>query len=262
MNQRLAFVPVISLCACAGAITALGGTLTVDDAEMAGLTDEQKAPFRSHEVAEAKARKELEARRVARVTADRDVEIAEWAIRREEASQKIAELRFEGAQSTKNADAMLPARVGRDEQRHAVEVAKAEHAYREAEENHREALVDEAEAALEFAVAVLQLERMKAVLASHKSPTPEDAERLASFEKQVADRKAALTNESASAAETHEAIASVEQTWRTAKEKQPAEGGGDKTEATAPSGAAAPAAKPNPETEATKAGAPNAMKVP
>jgi hypothetical protein len=168
----------------------VGGCATisqrVDPTELAALTPEQRAKVEPAEATLKAAMAERDERRDEDQSAKRRVEIAEAVIQREEADLRVAELKFDAAEDTRDADAMLPARQRRDRAKAALARAQAEHVVRVAEEEVWRAQVKQAEARVEAAEAALEVARLEAVLRAKEKLTPEDEKRRAEFNEQAA----------------------------------------------------------------------------
>src|SRR5512138_1831877 len=148
MNRCLLVVLLIVTGACAS-----GPKHVVADSELTllggkGLDAVDAARKEEHEAHQALAARERE-----KQAALRDIRIAEYAIRRDEADLEVARLQFEAIQETHDADAMLPANSRRAKAEHAVATSKAELAFRRAAWDFHAARVDEAEAAVGVALA-------------------------------------------------------------------------------------------------------------
>src|SRR6266571_6976106 len=121
MNRSLYVVLLIAAGACAS-----GPRHTVADSELALVGGKGLDGVDAARKEEEAARQALKARQVEEQAAQREIRIAEYAIRRDEADLEVARLRFEAIQETHDADAMLPANNRRAKAEHAVATSKAE----------------------------------------------------------------------------------------------------------------------------------------
>src|SRR5512133_442140 len=124
MNRSLCFVLLIAAGACAG-----GPKHTVADTELAALGGKGLDAVEEARKEEEAAQQALAARRAEDLAALREIRIADFAIRRDEADLEVAKLRFEAVQETHDADAMLPANARRAKAEHAVATSRAERVF-------------------------------------------------------------------------------------------------------------------------------------
>jgi len=214
MNRNLLFAVVLLAAGC--------HTLkTVPDAELAPLGGQGLEAVEAARADEAAAREALEARRAEAQAALRGVRIAEWSIRRDEASLAIARLRFEAAQETQDADRMLPANARRAQAEHDVATSKAELAFRQAAHGHAVARADEAEASVAVAVATGERAKLDALLAERDPLTPDQIKRKAAFEEQLARAKGSLAEEGARVERTKAAMEEAEESWKALAAQKP-----------------------------------------
>src|SRR5512145_2513721 len=146
MNRSLCLSLLLAAGACAS-----GPKYTVPDSELAILGGKGLDAVEAARQEEAAARQALAARQAEDRTALREIRIAEYAIRRDEADLEVARLKFEAIQETHDADAMLPAKGRRAQAERAVATSKAELAFRRAFHEQRSAQVDEAQATVAVA---------------------------------------------------------------------------------------------------------------
>lgn len=209
MNRIVFVVLLLAAGGCAG-----GPKHVVPDAELAVLGGKGLEGVDAARAEEAAARKALETRRAEQVVAQREVRIAEFAIRRDEADLEVARLQFEGVQETHEADAMLPANARRGKAAHAVETSRAELTYRRAALRHAGTRIDEAEAAVRLSLAKLERAKLEAVLGGETNLQPAQAQRKAAFDVQLSDAQAALAARSAEVVKTEGAMQAAESEWK------------------------------------------------
>ncbi len=181
-------------------------SLRVAEAELAPLSAEQRAAYGPAEEALTAAQAERGDIRKRHEEALRQVKISEELINKAEADLRVAQLSFDSAQETRNADAMLPAKEQREKAEQALAHARAEHAVREAEEDLAQAQLDQADAQVDVAEADLELARLEAVLAAKEKVTPEDEERRANFKSQAADAELSLAHKKQDTADAQTAL--------------------------------------------------------
>lgn len=215
MNRAL-FLVLLAAAGCAGAIQH-----TVPDSELAILGGKGMEAIDAARREEEAARQALEARRLEERSAQREVRIAEQAIRRDDAALAIARLRFEAVQETHDADAMLPANARRAEAEHALATSRAELVYRQAARDHAIARVAEAEAAVDVARARLERAKLEAVLGGEEALLPKQAERKAAFELQLSKAQAVLAERSARTARARGAMEAAEGDWKALASRKP-----------------------------------------
>jgi hypothetical protein len=209
MNRSLSLVLLIALGACAR-----GPKHTVADTELSVLGGKGLDAVDAARQEEAAAQQALVARRAEDLAAQREIRIADYAIRRDEADLEVARLRFEAIQETHDADAMLPANGRRAKAEHAVATSKAELAYRQAARAHASARVDEAEAAVALALARIERAKLDAVLGGQQNLLPQQVERKAAFDVQLAKAQAALAEQSAEVVQAANAMQAAESDWK------------------------------------------------
>lgn len=163
---------------------------------------------------EESAVKELEVRRAEDQAALREIRIAEYAIRRDEADLEVARLRFEAIQESRDADTLLPANRRRAQAEHALATSNAELSFRQAARNHQAARVEEAEAALAVARAKVESAKLDAVLGDPANLQPPQAQRKAAFDLQLSQAQAALAERSARVLQTKSAMQAAESEWK------------------------------------------------
>jgi hypothetical protein len=209
MNRSLFVVLLVSAVACAS-----GPRYTVADTELALLGGKGLDGVDAARKEEEAARQALVARRAEDQSALREIRIAEYAIRRDEADLEVARLRFEAIQETHDADAMLPANSRRAKAEHAVATSRAELSFRQAARVYHDARVDEAEAAVALALARIERAKLDAVLGGEPNLLPPQAERKASFEVQLAKAKAALSEQTERVVKATGAMQASESEWK------------------------------------------------
>jgi hypothetical protein len=192
MNRNLWIVLLLATGACAG-----GPRHKVADTELAVLGGKGLDAVEEARKEEESARQALEARLAEDRAAQREVRIAEYAIRRDEADLEVARLRFEAIQETHDADTMLPANKRRAQAEHAVATSEAELSFRRAARSFHAARVDEAEAAVRVALARIERAKLDAVLGGQPTLLPPQAERKAAFDVQLSQAQASLAEQSA-----------------------------------------------------------------
>src|SRR5512145_920301 len=138
MKRSLFVLLVLAAGACAS-----GPKHTVADNELAALGGRGAEGIEEARKEEAAARQALEARKVEAQAALREIRIAEYSIRRDEAALEVARLRLEVAQETHDADAMLPANDRRTAAEQALASSRAELVFRRTARDQRVARVDE-----------------------------------------------------------------------------------------------------------------------
>jgi len=209
MNRSLCLVLLLAAGACAG-----GPKHKVADTELAVLGGKGLDAVEAARKEEEAAQQALGARRADDQAAQREIRIAEWAIRRDEADLEVARLRFEAIQETHDADAMLPANARRSKAERAVATSRAELSFRQAARSHAVARIDEAEAAVGLALARIERAKLDAVLAGQANLPPPQVERKAAFEVQLAKAQAALAERSARVVEAQNAMQAAESEWK------------------------------------------------
>jgi hypothetical protein len=209
MNRSLFVLLLLAAGACAS-----GPKHTVPDSELAILGGKGLDGVEAARQEEAAARQALAARQAEDRTAQREIRIAEYAIRRDEADLEVARLRFEAIQETHDADAMLPAKSRRAQAEHAVETSRAELSFRRAVRDQRVAQVDEAEAAVAVALARVERAKLDAVLGGEGNLLPAQLERKAAFESQLAKAQATFADRSARVVKATGAMQAAEAGWK------------------------------------------------
>lgn len=196
------------------------GPVPVADAELSALTGKSLEPVEAARKEETSTRQAIEARRLDLNAALREIRIADAAARRDEADLEVARLRLEGAQETKDADAMLPAKDRRAKAERAAAASQAEVPYRQAARAYAEARLREAEATHDVAMA--QLERAKAVaVVGDGTPLPSQIERRAGFDALVANAQAKLADATIKVARTKGDLQLAEMQWKNAASGTP-----------------------------------------
>jgi hypothetical protein len=209
MNRSLLVVFLAAAGACAS-----GPKHTVADAELTLLGGKGLDGVEAARQEEAVARQQLQGRRVEERAALREIRIAEYAIRRDEADLEVARLRFEAIQETHDADAMLPANSRRAQAEHAVAASRAELTFRRAAHDLQVARVEEAEASVAVALASVERAKLDAVLGGGPDLLPPQRERKASFEVQLAKAQASLAERSARVVQATSAMQAAEAAWK------------------------------------------------
>src|SRR5574341_2278933 len=209
MKRSLCVVLVLAAGACAG-----GPKHTVADNELAALGGRGLEGIEEARQEAAAAGQALDARRIEAQAALREIRIAEYSIRRDEAALEVARLRLEVAQETHDADAMLPANKRRAEAEHAVASSRTELVFRRAARDQRVARVDEAEAAVAVALAKVESAKLDAILVDSPSLLPAQAERKASFDSQLAKARASLAERSARVVKATGTLEAAESEWK------------------------------------------------
>jgi hypothetical protein len=209
VNRSLALLLLLAAGGCA-----IGPKYVVTDSEIALLGGKGLDAVEAARKEEAAARRELEARRAEDVPVQREIRIAEYAIRRDEADLEVARLRFEAVQEARDADTMLPAKSRREKAEHAVATSNAELGFRLAARSHLAARIDEAEAALGVALAAVERAKLDAVLAGQTTLLPPQAERKAAFELQLSQAQAALAEQTTRVAQAKRAMETAEADWK------------------------------------------------
>ncbi|MEM6531998.1 MAG: hypothetical protein AAF654_05210 [Myxococcota bacterium] len=162
-------------------------------AELQAVASTERGPITAAQTELDSAKDTLSELKAQVGAAERDVEIAEYRIRRESADVEVARLRFEAAQETRDADAMLPSRAERERTAKALEIANATLALEEAELDHLEARIDYRSAVVAVKEAELALAQVVAVQGDDASAKA--VERRAAFDTEVADAKATMAAE-------------------------------------------------------------------
>lgn len=118
--------------------------------------------------------------------AERQMNIAELMVEREVSQRAIAELRFSGAQESKDADQLLAAKDAKTaaETHWATSIAHLTH--REAMEEYAQAQVDSARRTVDVAQAALEMARFAAVSLAKNLTEQETAVQKTKFGEQVA----------------------------------------------------------------------------
>jgi hypothetical protein len=209
MNRNLWIVLLLATGACAG-----GPRHKVADTELAVLGGKGLDAVEEARKEEESARQALEARLAEDRAAQREVRIAEYAIRRDEADLEVARLRFEAIQETHDADTMLPANKRRAQAEHAVATSEAELSFRRAARSFHAARVDEAEAAVRVALARIERAKLDAVLGGQPTLLPPQAERKAAFDVQLSQAQASLAEQSARVVQVKNAMQAAESEWK------------------------------------------------
>jgi hypothetical protein len=210
----------------------------VADAELAAITGKGLEAVEAARKDEVSTRQAIEARRLELSAALREIRIAEQASRRDEADFEVARLRFEGAQETKDAEAMLPANDRRAKAERAMAASQAEVPYRQASRAYAEARLREAEAAHDVSMAQLERAKVTAVIGDG-TPLPSQEERRAGFDAQVAKAQARLADAAVKVARAKGDLQVAEQQWKAAVSGTPV------TPSPAPA-SAVPASTPKP----------------
>lgn len=209
MNRTLAVVLLLAAGACA-----FGPKHKVADTELSALGGKGLEGVEVARQEEAAAQQALGARRAENQAALREIRIAEYAIRRDEADLEVARLRFAVVQETHDAEAMLPANSRRAKAEHAVAVSRAELAFRRAVHDHAIAREDEAGSAVAVALARIESAKLDAVLGDAPTLLPAQAERKAAFEVQLSKAQAFLAERSARVAKAAAAMQAAEADWK------------------------------------------------
>jgi hypothetical protein len=215
MNRSLSFLLLLAAGACS-----LGPKYVVTEPEIAALGGKGLEAVEVARKEEAASRLELDARQKEDQAALREIRIAEYAIRRDEADLEVARLRFEAIQETHDADKMLPANGRRAQAEHAVATSKAELSFRQAARTHQAARVDEAEAALGVALARVERAKLDAVLGDQTNLQPPQAQRKAAFDLQLSQAQAALAEQSARVVQAKSAMQAAESEWKAVAGRQ------------------------------------------
>jgi hypothetical protein len=208
MNRTLCLALLLAAGACAS-----GPRHTVADSELALLGGKGLDAVDAARKEEEAARQALKARQAEDQAAVREIRIAEYAIRRDEADLEVARLRFEAIQETHEADAMLPANARRAKAEHALATSRAELAFRIAAHDLSAARVDEAEAAVALALTNVERAKLDAVLGEAQL-LPAQAERKASFEVQQAKARATLAERSERVVKLTGTMQAAEADWK------------------------------------------------
>jgi hypothetical protein len=209
MNRNLWIVLLLATGACAG-----GPRHKVADTELAVLGGKGLDAVEAARKEEESARQALAARQAEDRVAQREIRIAEYAIRRDEADLEVARLRFEAIQETHDADTMLPANKRRAQAEHAVATSEAELSFRRAARSFHAARVDEAEAAVRVALARIERAKLDAVLGGQPTLLPPQAERKAAFDVQLSQAQASLAEQSARVVQVKNAMQAAESEWK------------------------------------------------
>jgi len=209
MNRNLWIVLLLATGACAG-----GPRHKVADTELAALGGKGLDAVEAARKEEESARQALAARQAEDRVAQREIRIAEYAIRRDEADLEVARLRFEAIQETHDADTMLPANKRRAQAEHAVATSTAELSYRQAARSYQAARIDEAEAAVQLALARIERAKLDAVLGVQATLLPPQAERKAAFDVQLSQAQASLAEQGARVVQAKNAMQAAESEWK------------------------------------------------
>jgi hypothetical protein len=209
MNRSLSVLLLLAAGACA-----FGPKHVVTDAELAALGGKGLDAVEAARKEELAAHQELGARKLEDQAAIREIRIAEYQIRRDEADLEVARLRFEAVQESHDADTMLPANNRRAKAEHTLATSRAELAFRQAARTHQVARVDEAEALLGVALAKVERAKLEAVLGDQAHLQPPQAQRKAAFDLQLSQAQAAVGERSARVVQTKSAMQAAESDWK------------------------------------------------
>jgi len=177
--------------------------LVVSDAELTGISSDDRSLIDANIALLRAAEDDLKARKAALAVGERDVELAALSVSRDKTAAKIAELRFQAAQESQDADTMLPANKAREDASAQLERSVAAHAYSKAIRSYLEEMVTVGEAEVPVAGARVELSKYEAATRSGAGP---DGERLAAFKSQLAAAEAYLAEAGVSAAKAKTAM--------------------------------------------------------
>jgi len=190
--------------ACSAAICAPHRrALVVSDAELTGISTDDRARVEAKVALLKKAEDVRTTKKAALAVAEREVQIAALSVSRDKTALDIAELKFQAAQETKDADTMLPAKKAREEANTQLQRSLADQKYHKANRDYLEQMVVVGEAEIPVASANLELAKYEAATRSNGGP---DGERLAGFKSQVAAAEADLAEVQVSAAKAKTAM--------------------------------------------------------
>ncbi|MEO1482811.1 MAG: hypothetical protein AAFU77_11955 [Myxococcota bacterium] len=204
-------------------------------AQLEALDSAEREPVEANKAAVAAAKRSLAELEADVPRLERDVDIAERLIERETADVEVTRLRFEAAQDTRDADAMIPARANRARATAALELAQAQLGREEAALDLLLGRIDEASAAVEVAEAELALAEIRAVQSAASDESPEAAEREAAFETRLAESRATAASEKESVARLQTLFEKADRAYRQAAAKAPADPGQGVEPSTTPS---------------------------
>lgn len=187
MKQGL--LVVVSAALCSGACVQQRPILVVPDSSLAGISAGERTQVDAMAVLLRAAKDARVSRKSALTSVEREVQMAGLAIQRDKAAVNIAELQFQAAQETANADAMLPANKARQDAGAQLDRSTATRKYLETQRDYQQQLVRVGDA--EIAVAGAKLELTKYVALTQARGYPNE-EKLAEFKSQVAGAEADL----------------------------------------------------------------------
>ena len=175
----------------------------MSDAELTGISTDDRAQIDAKAALLRTAEDARTTQKAALAVAEREVQIATLAVSRDKTALDIAELKFQAAQETKNADTMLPAKKAREEASAQLQRSVAAQKYHKANRDYLEEMVVVGEAEIPVANANLELAKYEAATRSNGGP---DGEKLAGFKSQVATAAAELAEVQVSAAKAKTAM--------------------------------------------------------
>ncbi|OGR09673.1 MAG: hypothetical protein A2341_15000 [Deltaproteobacteria bacterium RIFOXYB12_FULL_58_9] len=193
--------------ACSAAICSPHrGALVVSDAELAGISDDDRATVEAKIKLLRTAESARTTKKAALIVGERELQIAELVVNRDKTALDIAELALQAAQETENADTMLPAKKAREDAGAQLDRTVANLEYAKASRDSLEQGVAVAEAEILVANAQLELAKFEAATSSKEGA---NATRLAEFKSQVAAAEADLAEVRVSAAKADAAMDAV-----------------------------------------------------
>jgi hypothetical protein len=195
--KQFSFAVAVGIVIVASACFPHRRALVVSDAELTGLSANDRSQIDAKAALLRTAADACAAKKAALVVAKRDVQMAALAISRDKAALDIAELKFQEAQETGNADTMLPAKKAREEASAQLDRSVAVRKYCEAKRDYLERTVAVGEAEIAAASANLELVKYESATRSKGGP---DATALAEFKSQSATAGADLAEVQVSAA--------------------------------------------------------------
>ncbi len=188
MKRTLLAVPLALACSAA-LCSPHRYALVVTEPELAAIGAEDRPGLEAKATALRDAEQDHAAQKLALAAAEREAQIAGLMVSRDRTTAEIAELEFQAAQETKDADTMLPAKQARAAAATQLQRSLATQRRSQAQRDLVIQLVAVREAEIPVARAILELARYEAAAKARGGP---EGERLAGFRLQVATFEAEL----------------------------------------------------------------------